>query len=539
MPENRKGRDAFKFSIAGALFGSAFPFLATTIEILNNNLPLSFESLVRIQRTNPLLWIIDSAIPILAAAGYLIGNRQQQLKLQTVVLEDGIRERSQEIHERQLFYEALVETSPIAIVTLDPNHKILSANPAFEAVFGFRSQDIFGKNLDALISDPQTESEAYEITRDVLSGKTIRQITKRRRSDGSLVDVEILGKPILIAGELRGVLGLYRDITAEKNAREDLEASESRFRSLFQNSPIALRLEDLSDMQKRVRIIQHTFGISLPEYFESQPQKVSKLLALAKVRMANDAALSLFESPTAGDLQKNIGYILSPESLSNAIEIVAALAEGKTSIEKELIYKIMDGKKKIIVTRLTILPGHESDWSRVLFSSVDITDRKLAEERMAYISLHDMMTGLYNRVFFDEELARLEKSRIRPVTIMVCDMDNLKNINDQYGHRAGDIALQNIANILKSCFRDEDVLARIGGDEFSVILPHVSSEAMPPVINRIHLEIKGHNQKSINKDRLALSIGFSTAEKNGSLLQAFKDADSAMYQQKASKREKA
>jgi len=539
MPENRKGRDAFKFSIAGALFGSAFPFLATTIEILNNNLPLSFESLVRIQRTNPLLWIIDSAIPILTAAGYLIGNRQQQLKLQTVVLEDGIRERSQEIHERQLFYEALVETSPIAIVTLDPNHKILSANPAFEAVFGFRSQDIFGKNLDALISDPQTESEAYEITRDVLSGKTIRQITKRRRSDGSLVDVEILGKPILIAGELRGVLGLYRDITAEKNAREDLEASESRFRSLFQNSPIALRLEDLSDMQKRVRIIQHTFGISLPEYFESQPQKVSKLLALAKVRMANDAALSLFESPTAGDLQKNIGYILSPESLSNAIEIVAALAEGKTSIEKELIYKIMDGKKKIIVTRLTILPGHESDWSRVLFSSVDITDRKLAEERMAYISLHDMMTGLYNRVFFDEELARLEKSRIRPVTIMVCDMDNLKNINDQYGHRAGDIALQNIANILKSCFRDEDVLARIGGDEFSVILPHVSSEAMPPVINRIHLEIKGHNQKSINKDRLALSIGFSTAEKNGSLLQAFKDADSAMYQQKASKREKA
>jgi len=539
MPENRKGRDAFKFSIAGALFGSAFPFLATTIEILNNNLPLSFESLVRIQRANPLLWIIDSAIPILAAAGYLIGNRQQQLKLQTVVLEDGIRERSQEIHERQLFYEALVETSPIAIVTLDPNHKILSANPAFEAVFGFRSQDIFGKNLDALISDPQTESEAYEITRDVLSGKTIRQITKRRRSDGSLVDVEILGKPILIAGELRGVLGLYRDITAEKNAREDLEASESRFRSLFQNSPIALRLEDLSDMQKRVRIIQHTFGISLPEYFESQPQKVSKLLALAKVRMANDAALSLFESPTAGDLQKNIGYILSPESLSNAIEIVAALAEGKTSIEKELIYKIMDGKKKIIVTRLTILPGHESDWSRVLFSSVDITDRKLAEERMAYISLHDMMTGLYNRVFFDEELARLEKSRIRPVTIMVCDMDNLKNINDQYGHRAGDIALQNIANILKSCFRDEDVLARIGGDEFSVILPHVSSEAMPPVINRIHLEIKGHNQKSINKDRLALSIGFSTAEKNGSLLQAFKDADSAMYQQKASKREKA
>jgi len=538
MPENRKGRDAFKFSIAGALFGSAFPFLATTIEILNNNLPLSFESLVRIQRANPLLWIIDSAIPILAAAGYLIGNRQQQLKLQTVVLEDGIRERSQEIHERQLFYEALVETSPIAIVTLDPNHKILSANPAFEAVFGFRSQDIFGKNLDALISDPQTESEAYEITRDVLSGKTIRQITKRRRSDGSLVDVEILGKPILIAGELRGVLGLYRDITAEKNAREDLEASESRFRSLFQNSPIALRLEDLSDMQKRVRIIQHTFGISLPEYFESQPQKVSKLLALAKVRMANDAALSLFESPTAGDLQKNIGYILSPESLSNAIEIVAALAEGKTSIEKELIYKIMDGKKKIIVTRLTILPGHESDWSRVLFSSVDITDRKLAEERMAYISLHDMMTGLYNRVFFDEELARLEKSRIRPVTIMVCDMDNLKNINDQYGHRAGDIALQNIANILKSCFRDEDVLARIGGDEFSVILPHVSSEAMPPVINRIHLEIKGHNQKSINKDRLALSIGFSTAEKNGSLLQAFKDADSAMYQQKASKREK-
>lgn len=530
-----RSNDVLKFTVSGALFGCVFPFLATLIEIIEHGFPLNLNSFLAVQRANPLLWIIDAAIPILGLFGFFIGRKQHQLKQQAASLEDCVKDRSQEILERKLFYEALVENSPIAIVTLDPQHRILSANPAFEHIFKFRSREILGKNLDELISDTKYAQEARELTSTVLSGKTINHTGVRRRSDKTLVDVEILGKPILIDGKLHGVLGLYRDITDEKEARENLEASEARFRSLFQDSPVALRLEDLSDMHRRVKVIQQTFGLSLEKYFESQPQEVANLLALAQILMANDAALALFHMPSLTDLQDNIGLILSPESQKNAISIIEALAEGETSIEQELIYQTKDGKK-IIITRLTILPGHESDWSRVLFSSIDITDRKLAEERMAFISLHDMMTGLYNRVFFDEELSRLEKSRIRPITIFVCDMDNLKYINDQYGHKAGDIALQNIADILKQCFREEDMVARIGGDEFSIILPQVNSDFAQRIIDRINKNIADHNANCAEEKHIGLSVGYSTAEKNDSLLEAFKRADSKMYREKEKKK---
>jgi diguanylate cyclase (GGDEF)-like protein len=182
-----------------------------------------------------------------------------------------------------------------------------------------------------------------------------------------------------------------------------------------------------------------------------------------------------------------------------------------------------------MITKLTILPGHESDWSRALFSNMDITDRKMAEERMSFINLHDMMTGLYNRVYFDEELARLEKSRIRPVSILVCDMDNLKVINDRFGHAEGDIALQNIANILKACFRTEDVVARIGGDEFAVLLPNVSAELAERIVQRIERDIANHNSKGVEEEQIGLSVGAATAEKGQGLVETFKTADDNMY----------
>ncbi len=525
-----------KFSVAGIFFGCMFPFLATTIAVHEQNLPFNITSFFLVQRENALLWIIDAAIPILGLFGYLVGHKQHKLIRQAENLEDCIKDRSKHILQRELFYEALVENSPIAIVTLDPLHRILSANPAFEEIFGFKASKILGKNLDELISDQHTEQEAHTLTTHVLDGKTIRHTGKRRRADGSQVDVEILGKPVLIDGELSGVLGLYRDITEEKKAREEIEASEARFRSLFQNSPVALRLEDLSHMQHRLQVIQQTFGLSPQKYFEANPEKITGLLSLAKIISANQATLSLFQARSLEEFQNHIGIILSEESRDCAIDIIMGLISGETSIEQELIYKTLNGKKKFIITRLTILPGHESDWGRVLFSSIDITDRKLAEERMSYISLHDMMTGLYNRVFFDEELARLDKSRIRPITIVVCDMDNLKQINDQFGHKAGDIALQEIANILQNCFREEDIIARIGGDEFSIILPHVGSELAKRIISRIETNIHNHNTDCAVEEKLGLSTGYCTALTDDSLLDAFKIADSAMYSQKDDKK---
>jgi len=513
-----------------------FPILSTFIEIIDHGQPFTLSSFLIEQRENTLLWIIDTAIPILGIFGYKIGRQQQKLKNQADHLEEMVANRSEDIMKQKLFYEALVENSPIAIVTLDPNHHVVSANPAFEEIFGYRISEIFGQNLDDIVSSEKTRQEAHEITKGVLAGKTMHEFGKRRRKDGSFVDVEILGKPIDINGKRIGVLGLYRDITAEKIAQEKLQASEERFRSLFQDSPIALRLEDCSKMRKWLFEKQETSKLDIRDYFKENPDALLEMGKLAKIISLNSSSLFLFRAKNKADLQKNIGVILSKESRDDQIDIVCSLMDGETHLEKELVYETLDGEKIYVITKLTVLPGHEDDWGKILFSNMDITERKLAEERMSYISLHDMMTGLYNRAFFDEELARLEKSRTRPISILVCDMDGLKKTNDLYGHLAGDIALQNIANILKRCFRAEDVIARIGGDEFSVLLPNVTAELAHMIVQRIQRYIDVHNKANSIEAKLSISIGSASAEKGDSLLDIFKVADENMYQEKQRKK---
>jgi len=172
----------------------------------------------------------------------------------------------------------------------------------------------------------------------------------------------------------------------------------------------------------------------------------------------------------------------------------------------------------------------------VLFSNLDITERKLAEERLTYISLHDIMTGIYNRAFFEEEISRLSKSRSFPISILIMDMDNLKAINDHHGHQAGDLALQHIAGIVKSCFRSDDVIARIGGDEIAVLLTGVDAEGAENARTRIQHAILNHNQTRDTDIPLSVSIGCATAHAGDNLSETFQKADTAMYEEKKTKK---
>lgn len=168
----------------------------------------------------------------------------------------------------------------------------------------------------------------------------------------------------------------------------------------------------------------------------------------------------------------------------------------------------------------------------------DITRRKLYEEQLKHVSSHDALTGLYNRAFYEAELDRLASSRRYPVSIIIIDLDGLKTTNDSYGHAAGDKMIRKAANVLKGAFRADDLVARTGGDEFTVLLPESGGEVLEASVKRIESCLSDANRVE-DGFFVKFSLGTAIAESNEKLHGALKRADMKMYQNKAIRKSEA
>lgn len=161
---------------------------------------------------------------------------------------------------------------------------------------------------------------------------------------------------------------------------------------------------------------------------------------------------------------------------------------------------------------------------------VDITRRKLDEERILYLSYHDTLTGLYNRRYFEEELNRLDRSRNLPVSVIMGDLNGLKAMNDIFGHSAGDILLKRAAEAIRDSCRGDDILARLGGDEFAILLPGTHLADAEKIAGRIHERFSG-----ILVEGLPGSMALGAAAKEDpedTLQEVLERAEEEMYRRK-------
>ena len=162
-------------------------------------------------------------------------------------------------------------------------------------------------------------------------------------------------------------------------------------------------------------------------------------------------------------------------------------------------------------------------------------DRKRKEEELKFASMHDPLTGLYNRGYFEEEVKRLNSGRLSPVGVIMVDVDDLKLANDTYGHATGDELLIAFSKELLRSFRTSDVIARIGGDEFGVLLPTSPLIIIEKAVERLQNNIYEYNATN-PKIPLEFSIGYHTNEDGISIHEALKIADQRMYQHKSIKK---
>ena len=239
-------------------------------------------------------------------------------------------------------------------------------------------------------------------------------------------------------------------------------------------------------------------------------------------------------------LVKILGYSSKEELLSKNVpkQLYVFDKDRLSPIKKTKSFKTRLKKKDKSILWVEIVPGVIYDGSNAVFYGgivKDITASKESEKEIKYLSFHDKLTDLYNRTYFEEELKRLDTKRQLPLTLVIGDVNGLKLVNDAFGHKEGDKLLKKVTRILKSCCREEDIIARWGGDEFSILLPRNTERDSGEIVNRIRAScLKTDDQKI----PLSISLGTSTKiNEDCDIRTTVKEAEDRMYRRKLLERE--
>jgi diguanylate cyclase (GGDEF)-like protein len=413
--------------------------------------------------------------------------------------------------------------------TVDVNQQTLS-------MFGVQTKDEMLANLDKLFRDEMKVHFRDELLVLWDGGMDWFGEGVNYTLSGQPIDI-LLSWRILPGSEKtwRQVLVSIEDISARKQAERELVLNENHLRGIFENSPISLWEEDYSDIKNRFDQLSAEGVKDGWEYLLAHPEEVDRCMGMIRVLDVNRRTLEMFGAASKQELIQNLNKVFRDEMRAHFHKELTDLWNGKLSHEAEGINYTLTGEPLNIHLHLSVFPGYEKTFGRVLVAIEDVTARRRAEEYLRYLGTHDVMTGLYNRTYFQEEMKRLGGGRQYPVSIIIADMDGLKDVNDRFGHQAGDNLIRRAAEVLRASFRQEDVAARIGGDEFSVIMPATSTPSAEEAIERVQSLIDLNN-KYYGKPVLSISLGISTGEKGSDLEQIMRMADDNMYRNKRSRK---
>ncbi len=187
-------------------------------------------------------------------------------------------------------------------------------------------------------------------------------------------------------------------------------------------------------------------------------------------------------------------------------------------------------KNRWFSIHVDMVPGKSNKIEGYILIMHDITERKRSEDELAYLSFHDVLTGLYNRRFFENELTRIDTKQNLPISIIMCDINGLKLINDSFGHDSGDALLQKAAETIKKSCREEDMIARIGGDEFVVLLPKTASDEAARIANCLK---EFASKETVSNVELSISYGYDTKnDDKQAIVEVMANAENHMYRHK-------
>ena len=265
---------------------------------------------------------------------------------------------------------------------------------------------------------------------------------------------------------------------------------------------------------------------------EEVRQKTEKidhnLEELSKIENQAFNLVSQGEKNKAWDLLSGWGYTSHHLRLNETTEELTVILDdhvnSRIAFVESITYRLI---LVVVVSLIALIVSWYISMKVWRFNS---QKRKEKEEEITYLSYHDSLTGIYNRRYFEEEFQRLNVERLLPLTVVLGDVNDLKYVNDNYGHKKGDELLIEISRILKMSVRKEDIVARWGGDEFAIILPSTGYETAKQIVHRIE---KNCEKSHYTPGPPSISMGFAVkTDTEESLDNIFVMAENRMYQKK-------
>ena len=446
-------------------------------------------------------------IPVIYLSSNITENRMEQIKTTnpfgfiTKPFEDKYlrltiemalyrHQMEEELSRNEEKYRTILENIEEGYFEVDLAGNFTFFNDALCGLAGLPKNELLGMNNLRYVN-PETAKKMYETFNEVYrTGKPAMV------DDYEIIRLDGIEKSIALStslikdssGNPTGFRGIARDVTKRKLAEEAIRKSEGRYRALFENNPIETMTVDKRGVITGYNHEKEISGDRLPD-----PGEV----------MFRDYA------------GKNKGYMYN--------ELVKCIESG---VPKEF----PDEKYGDKFLYIKISPFPEG----AIITSIDTTDRKMAEEKLSHQSTHDPLTGLPNRILFDDRLslALVHTQRSdKTLAVMFLDLDNFKDINDSWGHTVGDQLLQSVSIRLTDSLRRSDTVARMGGDEFLILLPEIeTAEDAHKIALKILDAFKKPFLTRTKKLHIGTSIGIAVypdAGTNAGMLK--KSADLAMY----------
>ena len=410
--------------------------------------------------------------------------------------------------------------------------RLLKVNQRTLELFGATDLADLTANLHRVFRDDMLGTHVEELVQlwngaTRFGGPAVNYTLQGRRLDILLSATVLPGH----THDWRRVLLSVEDVTERSSAQRALKHSESYARGLFEHSPVSLWVEDFSAVKRLIDEVREAGVSDIRTFINVHPEFVQRCMQEIRVVDVNQQTLRMFAAPDKTTLLRRLHEVFRDEMQQHFSEQLIDLWQGKTFHQREAVNYALSGDRVDVYMQFSVLPGHEEHWDLVLVSLTDITARKKAEAYLEFLGKHDSLTKLRNRSFFSDELSRLERRGPWPVTVVMLDLNGLKTINDEGGHATGDALLRRAGEALAKTVDKTACAARIGGDEFALLLPATDERGGELMMQRV-VELLELNNQFYGGPVLSFAMGAATCRQGERLEAAMHLADQRMYTSK-------